>query len=101
MRVSFFSHEIGSLTKKLFEGLITLLQYRVSLLSGSIQEASYVRTLSGHALSGGCFTSSKVVWDPDIIVSFSLAQSMESQVVMAFLEDKQSLEMKEYNVPIF
>jgi hypothetical protein len=39
---------------------------------------------------GGPFRRS--VWDPGIIFSFSLAQSMERQVVMALLEDKQSRE---------
>jgi hypothetical protein len=39
---------------------------------------------------GGPFQRS--VWDPGIISSFSLAQSMECQVVMALLEDKQSRE---------
>jgi hypothetical protein len=70
-RANFFFHEIGSLVEQFFEGLIELLQYRVSLLSDSFQEASYVCTLSDHALSGGCFTSSRVVWDPGIIFSFS------------------------------
>jgi hypothetical protein len=77
-RVNFCFHEISSLVEQFFEGLINLLQYRVSLLSDSIQETSYVITLSDHALSGGCFTSSRVVWDPGIIFSFGLAQWMES-----------------------
>jgi hypothetical protein len=100
-RASFFFHEIGSLVEQFFEGLIELLQYRVALLIDSIQEASYVSTLSDHALSRGCFTSSKLVWDPGIIFSFSLVQSMERQVVMALLEDKQSLGREDCNVPIF
>jgi hypothetical protein len=45
VRAIFCFHEIGSLVEKFFEGLIELLQYRVSLLSSSIQEASYVHTL--------------------------------------------------------
>lgn len=39
---------------------------------------------------GGAFRRS--IWDPVIIFSFILAQSMEHQVVMALLEDKQSRE---------
>jgi hypothetical protein len=39
---------------------------------------------------GGPFQRS--VWDLGIIFSFSLAQSMECQVVMALLKDKQSQE---------
>jgi hypothetical protein len=99
-RVSSCFNEIGSLTKQFFKGLIELLQYRVALLSSRVQEASYVRTLPDHALSRGYFTSSRVVWDPGIIFSFSLAQSMERQVVMALLEDKQSLGREDCNVPI-
>jgi hypothetical protein len=71
-RVGFCFHEIGSLAEQFFEGLIELLQYRVALLSDNIQQVSYVRTLPDHALSGGCFTSSRVVSDPRIIFSFSL-----------------------------
>jgi hypothetical protein len=76
-RVGFYFHEIGSLAEHLYEGLIELLQYQVALLSDSIQEASYVCTLSDHALSRGCLTSSRVVWDPGIIFSFILAQLMK------------------------
>jgi hypothetical protein len=97
----FFFHEIGSLVEQFFEGLIELLQYRLFYLSSSIQKVSYVSTLSDHALSGGCFTSSKVVWDPSIIFSFSMVQLMEHQVVVALLEDKQSLGREDCNVPIF
>jgi hypothetical protein len=41
-----------------------------------------------------------VVWDLGIIFSFSLVQSMERQVVMALLEDKQYLGREDCNVPI-
>jgi hypothetical protein len=77
------------------------LQYQVALLIDNIQEASYVSTLSDNELSRGCFTSSRLVWDPGIIFSFSLVQPVERQVVMALLEDKQSLGREDCNVPIF
>jgi hypothetical protein len=73
-RASFCFREIGCLAEQFLEGLIELLQHRVALLVGSFQEASYVSTLPDHALSGGCFTSYRVVWDPGIIFSFNLAQ---------------------------
>jgi hypothetical protein len=82
---SIFFHEIGSLVEQYFEGLIELLQYRVALLIGSIQEVSCVNTLSDHALSGICFTSPKVVLDPGIIFNFSLVQSMGHLVLMVLL----------------
>jgi len=63
----------------------------VAFLVGSFQEASYVSTLSNHALSEGCFTSSMVVWDPGIIFIFSLDQLMEHQVMMALLKYMQYL----------
>jgi hypothetical protein len=80
-----FFHAIGSLVEKCFEGLIELLQYQVSLLIGSIQEVSCVNTLSDYALSGRCFTSPKVVWDPGIIFNFILVQSMGHLVLMVLL----------------
>jgi hypothetical protein len=76
-RVSFFFHDIGSLVEKFFEGLIELLQYQFSLLINIIQEVYYVSILLDHALSGWCFTSSRLVWDLCIIFSFSLVQLME------------------------
>jgi hypothetical protein len=101
VRASFFSHEIGSLAENYIDGLIELLQHRVALLVGGFQEASYVSTLSDHALSGGCFTSYRVVWDPGIIFSFSLDQPMEHQVMMALLEDKQYLGREDLSCPHF
>jgi hypothetical protein len=48
---------------------------------------------------GGPFWRS--VWDPGIMLSFSWVQFVEYQVVMALLEDKQSLGREDYHVPIF
>jgi hypothetical protein len=76
-RAIFFFHEVGCLVENFFEWLTELLLYRIALLIDNIQEASYVSTLSGHALSRVCFTSSRVVWDRGIIFSFNLVQSME------------------------
>jgi hypothetical protein len=42
-----------------------------------------------------------MVWDPGIIFSFSLEQSMEHQVMMALLEDKQSLGREDLSCPHF
>jgi hypothetical protein len=72
VRASFFFHEIGFLVEKFVGVLIELLRERVALLIDNIQETSYVHILQDHALSGVCFTSSNVVWDPGIIFSFSL-----------------------------
>jgi hypothetical protein len=73
----------------------------VALLVGGFQDTSYVSALSDHALSGGCLTSYRVVWDPGIIFSFILDQSMEHQVMMALLEDKQSLRREDLSCPHF
>jgi hypothetical protein len=81
-------HWVGSLEEPFSEGLIKLLQFMISLLICSIQMASCVSTLQDSALSRGCFTSSKLVWDPGIILSFSLVQLIDCRVVMALLEDK-------------
>jgi hypothetical protein len=45
--------------------------------------------------------SYRMVWDPGIIFSFSLEQSMEHKVMMELLENKQSLEGRICQVPIF
>jgi hypothetical protein len=94
-------HWIGFLEEKFSEGLTEFLQYLIALLIGSIQEASCVSTLQDNALSRGCFTSSRLVWDPGIILNFSLVQLVDHKVVMALLEDKQSLGREDCNVPIF
>jgi hypothetical protein len=65
---------IGSLVERFFEELTEFLQCRVALLIDSTQEASYVSTLPDSELSRGYFTSSRLVWDPGIIFSFSLVQ---------------------------
>jgi hypothetical protein len=46
-------------------------------------------------------TSFKLVWDPGIILSFSLVQLVDHMVVMALFEDKQYLGREDCNVPIF
>jgi hypothetical protein len=71
----------------------------VALLASGFQEASYVNTLSDNTLSGGCFTSYMVVWDPGIIFSFILDQSMEHQVMMALLEEKKYLGREDLSCP--
>jgi hypothetical protein len=73
----------------------------VALLVGYFQEASHVSSLPNHALSKGFFTFYKVVWHPGIIFSFSLDQSMECYVMMALLEDKQSLGREDLSCPHF
>jgi hypothetical protein len=67
----------------------------------SIQVASCVSTLQENALSRGCFISSRLVWDPRIILSFILVQLIDHRVVMEFLEDNKSLGREDCNVPIF
>jgi hypothetical protein len=69
-RAIFFSHDIGSLAEQYIDGLIKLSQHRVTLFVGGFPEASYISTLLGHTLSGGCFTSYTMVSDPDIIFQF-------------------------------
>jgi hypothetical protein len=49
----------------------------------------------------GFSMSFRLVWDPGIIIIFCLVQPVDHRVVMEFLEDKQSLGMKDFNVPIF
>jgi hypothetical protein len=94
-------HWIGFLEEQFSEGLNEFLQSLIALLIGSIHEASCVSTLQDSALSRGCFTSSGLVWDPGIILNFSLVQLVDHMVVMALFEDKQALGIKNYNVPIF
>jgi hypothetical protein len=95
------SHWIGFLEEQFYEGLIDFLWYLVALLIDSIQESSCVSTLQDNALSSGCFTSSRMVWNLGIILNFSLVQLVDCKVMMALFEDKQSLGREECNVPIF
>lgn len=67
----------------------------------NIQEASYSSTLLSSELSGGCFRSSRLVWDPSVIFNFSLVQFVECQSMITLLEDKQSLGREHCNAPIF
>jgi hypothetical protein len=67
-------HGIGFLGEQFSEELTEFLQYLISLLTDSIQEAAHASTLQDNALSRGCFTSSRLVWDPRITLSFSLVQ---------------------------
>ena len=48
-----------------------------------------------------CSISFILVWDPRIIISFSLVKFVVPMGVMEFLEDKQSLGREGRNVPIF
>ena len=68
---------IGFVEEQFSEGLTKFLRYMISLLFRSIQEGSYVSTLQDSALSRGCFTSSRLVWDPGIILSFSLVDLVD------------------------
>jgi hypothetical protein len=52
-------------------------------------------------VGGRCSTSLRLVWDSRITLSFSLVQLVDHGVVMALLEDKQSLGSDNYNDPIF
>jgi hypothetical protein len=74
---SFCFHKIGYPVKNLFEGMIEFFYDQVAPHSNSFQEASYIHTFPDHALSGGYFTSFRMVWDPGIIFICSLAHSME------------------------
>jgi len=81
-------HGIGFLGEQLSKELIEFLQYLISLLTDSIQEATHASTLQDNALSKGCFTSSRLVWEPRIALSFSLVQLVYRMVEVALLEDK-------------
>jgi len=83
------------------EGLTNSLQYMIVLVINSIWVAACVSTWQDNALSRGCFISSRLVWDPGIILRYRLVQPIDCMVVMGFLEDKQSLGREDYNVPIF
>jgi len=76
------------------------LQYPFAIHIDSIQEASCFSTLQNSALRKECFKSSKLVWDPGIILSFSLVHPVDRKVVMALLDDKKYLGREECNVPI-
>jgi hypothetical protein len=60
-----------------------------------------VSTLQGSIVGSRCSVSFILVWDPRIIISFSLVQFFVPMGVMALLEDKQSLGREDCNVPIF
>jgi hypothetical protein len=70
-----FSHEMresGSLVERLVEGLTEFLQYHVAIpISNIHKETFYVSTSPDNELRGGCFTSSRLVWDPNIMFNFS------------------------------
>ena len=78
-----------------------LLYNRVALLVGSNQKISYASALSDDVSCRGYFTSFRLVWDLGIIFILSMIQFVEYQVVMEFLEHKQSLGREDGNVPIF
>jgi hypothetical protein len=95
-------HESGSLVERLVDGLTEFLQYHVALPISNIQTKTfYASTSPNSELRGGCFTSSRWVWDPGIMFSFSWVQLAECQVLMELLEDKQSLGREDCHVPIF
>jgi hypothetical protein len=94
-------HGIGFLEEQFSEELTEFLQYLIALLTDSIQEAPRASTLQDSALIRGCFTSSRLVWDPGITLSFNLVQLVDRMVEVALLEDKQSLGREDCNVPIF
>lgn len=52
-------------------------------------------------MGGKCSASFRLVWDPGIIISFSLVQFVVPMGVMALLEEMQSLGRENYHVPIF
>jgi hypothetical protein len=61
-----------SLVEQLMEGLTEFLQYHVVLPFSSIHKKTfYVSSSPDSELRGGCFTSSRVVWDPGIMFSIS------------------------------
>jgi len=77
------------------------LQYLISLLANSIQEAACDSTLQDITLRRGCFNSSRLVWEPGITLSFSLVHLVDCMVEVAFLEYNQYLGREDYNVSIF
>jgi hypothetical protein len=60
-----------------------------------------LNTLQDSIVGSRCSTSFRLVWDPGIIISFSLVQLMECQVMMALIEDKQSLGREDLSCPHF
>ena len=54
-----------------------------------------------NALSRGCYRSPRIIWDLGIIPGFSWFSLIDCGVVLALLEDKQSLAMEDCNVPFF
>jgi hypothetical protein len=94
-------HWIGVLGGIFYEGWTEYLQYLFSLLIGGLHEASCVSTLQDNIVGGRCSMSFRLVWDPGITLSFSLVQLVDHRILMALLEDKQTLGREDCNVPIF
>jgi hypothetical protein len=63
--------EMDSPLEQLMEGLTEFLQYDVALPFSSIDKTFYVSPSPDSELRGGCFTSSRVVWNPCIMFSIS------------------------------
>jgi hypothetical protein len=80
-------HGIGSLVEQSFEELIEISQYQVALFIGGIQEASFVRTSQDSELSGGYFTSFRLV-GTELTPSTSYHPQMDGQtkIVNKWLE---------------
>ena len=71
----------------------------VTLLIGGFHGISCDGTVQCSALSRGCYKSPRIIWDPGIILRFSWFSLIDCGVVLALLEDKQSLAREDYNVP--
>jgi hypothetical protein len=92
---------IGVLGGSFYEGWTEYLQYLFALLISGLHETSWMSTLQDNIVGNRCSTSFRLVWDPRITLNFGLVQPIDHRVVMALLEDKQSLGREDCNVPIF
>ena len=72
----------------------------VTLLIGGFYGVSCDGTVQCSAWSRGCYISPRIIWDPGIILGFSLFSLINFGVVLALLKDKQSL-VEDYNVLFF
>ena len=66
---------------------------------GCFQEVSGDGTMQCSVLSRGCYRSSRIIWDPGIILGFRWFSLIDCGVTLALLEDKQSLAREDCNVP--
>jgi hypothetical protein len=89
-------HRFDCWEEQIFEQMI---EFMIAWLIKGSQEESCDSTSQIRAMSRGCFTFSRMVWDPGI--TLRRVQSTKHQIVISLLEDKKSWGRRICNVTFF